>query len=80
MDNLFPIEDAGVPADDAGPEVEPYPADPVGSLMRDRDLARESATNARAAASRYTQFAIDADARADALQAAIDSLGGSATA
>ena len=56
-----------------------YPDGSVGMLMRDRDLARANANAAREQADRFTQMAVDADARAEALQLAINSLGGNPT-
>lgn len=53
-----------------------YPDTTVGSLMRDRDTARRNAQTARDQVVQYQALAEAGDARADALQVAIDALGG----
>jgi hypothetical protein len=68
--NTEPVKSDGPPS---------YPAGTVGMLMRDRDQARANANAAREQADRFTQMAVDTDARAESLQLAIDSLGGNPT-
>ncbi len=69
-----PIEDE--------PIIDPptYPDTTIGSLMRDRDMARRNAQASREQAVMYEGIAKEADARADALQAAINALGGEPSA
>lgn len=62
------------PITDAIPVV--YPDTPVGSLMRDRDEARASATAAAAQRERFAALADAAATRADSLDVAIRALGG----
>lgn len=71
---------AGEPIPDE-PIVAPptYPDTTVGSLMRDRDTARRNAQAARDQVAQYQRIATEGDARADALQIAIDALGGEPT-
>lgn len=77
---LLDTSGAGDPIPDE-PIVAPptYPDTTVGSLMRDRDTARRNAQAARDQVAQYQRVAAEGDARADALQIAIDALGGEPT-
>lgn len=61
------------------PQLPTYPDTAIGTLMWQRDQAKASANSNRLLSAQILESALESDAKAVQLQAAIDSLGGETT-